>query len=172
MPEIVILPYVFEDARSDGDRRFAERYSLDEGVDGRRLAFLLPNMGPAAEKRHQLPRQRLPLLLRHVRPDSREKSDPQSLGQIDGGVGQLGGGLKEVDGLDGSRNVEKLGLAREEVDEALLGVEDDRLLGAGCGSSHRRIQRILLREIRRSGGKRIAVLRIHQSVIESVRSKG
>ena len=83
MPKIVILADVFEDARSDLNRRIAERDSLDERVDGRRLAFLLSNVGAAAEEGHQLPRQRLPLLLRHVRPDFGEKGDPKSLRQLD-----------------------------------------------------------------------------------------
>ena len=158
----MILADVFEDARSDRNRRFAERDPFDEGVDGRRLAFLLPNMRSAAEERHQLSRQRLPLLLRHVRPDFGEKRYPQSLRQLDGRMAELGGRLQQMNGLDGARGVEELGLARQEVVEALLGIRDG-LLGAGSGAGRRRIQRVLLLEERDGGGKRIAVFRIGQA---------
>ena len=78
-------------------------------------------------------------------------------------MAELGGRLQQMDGLDGARGVEELGLARQEVVEALLGIRDG-LLSAGSGAGGRRIQRVLLLEERDGGGKRIAVFRIGQTV--------
>ena len=162
MPQVVIFPDVFQDAGSERNRRIAQGYAFDEGVDGRRLALFLADVRAAAEERDQLARQRLPLFLRHVRPDFGEKRDPKSLGQLDGRMAELGGRLQQMDGLDGARGVEELGLAREEVVEALLGIRDG-LLGAGSGAGGGRIQRVLLLEEGDGGGKRIAVFGIGQT---------
>ena len=143
MPEIVVLADVFEHEWSQENRRVAAGDGFDEGVDRRRLAFLLPNVGAAAEKGHEFGGQRLALPIGQSGPNSREERDPERLRQLDGSVAQLSRGLQQVHGSHGLSGLQELGLTREQLEEALLRVEGGRLRAGGGGGG---IERILLLE--------------------------